>query len=87
MTNWTAMIEEEMKLHGESWSDVEGQALADGGNLLDEFSSGFGGSEGCAFTIWTKNRVYFPAVYDGSEWAASVPRNPCDEPTGHIGGE
>ena len=51
------------------------------------FDSGYGGSEGEPFTLWTKDRVYFPAVYDGSEWVASVPRNPCDIATVHIGGE
>lgn len=50
------------------------------------FDSGFGDTEGFAFTAWTKNRVYFPACYAGSEWIHSVPRNPCNEATEHIGG-
>lgn len=50
------------------------------------FDSGCGGVEGDAFTVWTANRVYFPAQYDGAEWCASVPRNPCDEATQHVGG-
>ena len=36
--------------------------------------------------LWTAARVYFPACYDGSEWCESVPRNPCDEATTHVGG-
>lgn len=51
-----------------------------------DFDSGYGGVEGFSFTAWTKDRIYFPAQYDGSEWIASVPRNPCDEVTYHIGG-
>ena len=33
-----------------------------------EFDGGYGGSEGCYFTAWGELYVYFPAVYDGSEW-------------------
>ena len=32
------------------------------------------------FTLWTKKHVYFPAMYDGSVWVTSVPRNPPDPP-------
>ena len=56
-------------------------------SLIDyEFDDSYGGEEGCSFTAWTKDKVYFPACYDGSEWIASVPRNPCDEPKNHVGG-
>ena len=46
---------------------------------------GYGDPEGCSFTVWTKDRVYFPAWYDSSEWITSVPRDPCDEATAHVG--
>ena len=52
-----------------------------------EFDGGFGGSEGCYFTAWGGKYVYFPAVYDGSEWIDFVPRNPCLQATSHIGGQ
>ena len=52
-----------------------------------EFDGGYGGSEGCHFTAWGHKYVYFPAVYDGSEWMSFVPRNPCLQATSHIGGE
>ena len=52
-----------------------------------EFDGGYGGSEGCQFTAWGRKYIYFPAVYDGSEWIAFVPRNPCLHATEHIGGE
>ena len=51
-----------------------------------EFDNGYGGIEGEPFTAWTETRVYFPLCYDGSEWAGSAPRNPCDEATAHLGG-
>lgn len=55
---------------------------------LDEtFDDGWGGSEGAPFTAWSENYVYFPVVYDGSEWIGWVPRNPCDKKTAHVGGE
>ena len=50
------------------------------------FYRGYGGREGEPFTAWTEARVYFPAVYDGAEWVESVPRDPCDEVTDHVGG-
>jgi len=52
-----------------------------------EFDGGWGSSGGCAFTAWGGKYVYFPAVYDGSEWIAFVPRNPCLQATSHVGGE
>lgn len=59
--------------------------IKDGG-LDVEFDNGCGGTEGPVFTAWSNDRVYFPACYDGSEWIASVPRNPCVEKTDHVGG-
>lgn len=52
-----------------------------------EFDGGFGCSEGCKFTAWGELYVYFPVVYDGSEWISFVPRNPCLVATSHVGGE
>lgn len=50
------------------------------------FHPGFGGVEGVAFTAWSKDWVYFPVCYDGKEWVARVPRNPCTHITEHVGG-
>ncbi len=50
------------------------------------FDSGYGMEEGCPFTAWSKEYVYFPGCYDGAEWVESVPRNPCDIKTFHCGG-
>jgi hypothetical protein len=51
-----------------------------------EFNGGYGGTEGCSFTAWTDHYVYFPVQYDGSEWAGSAPRHPCEERMDHQGG-
>lgn len=54
--------------------------------LDTEFHAGYGAFEGAPFTAWSKEWVYFPGGYDGGEWVACVPRNPCDFKTRHVGG-
>lgn len=97
-TSWKEDIEKELKRHGETWDDVVAHTLSDE-DFNKKFDHGYGGVEGSPFTLWTKNRVYFPACYDGAEWVASVQRNPIlmtaqkwvasvqtNEVTSHIGG-
>lgn len=85
MTTWKKAITKEMKFHDENWEDIIAQSPEDFDPNIT-FSAGFGTTKGQPFTVWTKRRVYFPACFDGSEWCASVPRDPCDEVIGHIGG-
>lgn len=85
MGSWKAMIDRILDRHGETWKDVVHSTLSRR-ELKRYFDSSFGATEGKPFTLWTVNRVYFPVCYDGAEWVASVPRNPCDEITEHIGG-
>ena len=85
-TNWKELIQHEMKKQKETFENVVSSTLTEK-ELLKEFDDGFGGSEGLPFTLWTTNRVYFPVVYDGAEWVASVSRNPDGKPTSHLGGE
>ena len=85
-TTWRQELTVRMRECGESFDDIESSTLSEQ-QLDDKFDNGFGGSEGCAFTVWTKNHVYFPAVYDGKEWVDCVPRNPNGEATSHVGGE
>ena len=82
---WKELIELSLKQHNESWSDVAHSTLTED-ELNRRFDCSFGGTEEVAFTLWTTNRVYFPVQYDGSEWCESVPRNPCDDKTYHLGG-
>ena len=57
-------------------------------NELDtEFDNGFWGAEGVPFTAWSAEWVYFPVVYDGSEWVGRVPRNPCSIASHHHGSQ
>ena len=86
MNTWQELITDEMDRKGESWADVVRSTLTNR-ELAVKFNKGFGLSEGAPFTLWTKNRVYFPVVYDGLEWVGSVPRDPCDEATEHMGGQ
>lgn len=81
-----------------SWEELIKEALADEDHFKDlyinidskelkrKFDTGMGAIEGVPFTAWSKNWIYFPAVYDGKEWVAKVPRHPCDIKTEHIGG-
>lgn len=86
MTTWRVKIAQEMESRRESWADVESCTLTDD-DLDVEFDCGYYGSTGGKpFTLWTKNRVYYPVMYDGDEWCESVPRNPCDEAKRHSGG-
>lgn len=85
MTNWKKLIQDEMERQGETFEDLVECTLNDE-ELVVEFDNGYGGEEGKPFTLWTTNRVYFPVVYDGSEWVGSVSRNPDGKPTYHLGG-
>lgn len=85
MTSWRKLIIEAMERYNESWQDVVSHTFRDD-SLIREFDDGFGGTEGVPFTVWTRNRVYFPVCYDGSEWVESVSRNPDGNPTYHLGG-
>ena len=87
MTTWREEITRALEDEGESWSDVVATTLSEAA-LDKQFDSGYGTSRGARFTLWTARRVYFPAVYDGAEWVASVPRNPSvlGDPR-HVGGQ
>lgn len=88
-----------MESDTECWAEMLVAAMRSAGDpgpiihctLSDElmavrFDAGFGGVEGRPFTAWTAKRVYFPTDYDGAKNVGSAPRDPCDEPTQHIGG-
>jgi hypothetical protein len=85
LTTWREDITKEMGYKGDSWDNVV-QIYPPDLDLDREFDGGYGSENGEPFTLWTKTRVYFPACYDGSELVASVPRDPCEIATQHIGG-
>jgi hypothetical protein len=85
-TTWRAELVDALRAREETFADIVANTMDDE-DMDKRFHDGFGASEGCAFTVWTLNHVYFPAVYDGSEWVESVPRNPNGEVTTHVGGE
>lgn len=82
-TCWRDEITLEMSMHNETFNDVVSSTLNDD-DLDVRFYDGYS-MQGKPFTIWTANRVYFPVVYDGCEWCASVSRNPDGKATDHIG--
>lgn len=72
------LIRSEMTSHGETPDDVIAEAF---GRLdIDHPVAGRRN-----FTIWTKDRVYFPDTCTGGDRCASVPRNPNNEATMHVG--
>jgi hypothetical protein len=83
--NWKDMIEAQVLFNKEDPASLT-HTLSPS-EYAREFNDGYGGSEGMPFTAWTTNYVYFPVVYDGSEWVGSAPRNRCDIETDHQGGE
>ena len=85
MENWKTMLDEALKENGEAWADVEANTMTEA-DMAKEFDSGYGGTEGCAFTVWTTRSVYFPICYDGAESVGRAARNPDGKPTEHQGG-
>jgi len=84
MTTWKIELDRALKQNGETWIDIESSTLTEEEENKD-FDSSLGVKCGCSFTVWTKERVYFPAIYDGSEWVESVSRFPDNKVTKHIG--
>ena len=85
MENWKTMLDKALVENGESWEDVEANTMTEQ-DMNKKFNTGFGGTEGCPFTVWTKSSVYFPVQYDGAEWVGRVSRHPDNKPTEHQGG-
>jgi len=83
--NWYNMLKGKMESDGEAFE--ERKCTLSDSEMKENFSSGYGGTEGVAFTAWGKNWVYFPICYDGAEWIGHAPRNPCDTSMEHQGGD
>ena len=99
LVTWRDLITKEMSLNDDSWDNVVAatfevgetdwpKELRDPHDCLDKpFNArAVGVEEGCPFTLWTEQRVYFPLTYDGYESVGSVFRHPNRmPPTTHIG--
>ena len=83
MATWRKLLQKAVDETGDAYTET---TLSEK-DLDRKFSDGYGGSQGKPFTAWGDKYVYFPVVYDGAEWVGWAPRNPCDEPTRHQGGE
>jgi len=75
MNTLREMLTEELSLNNETWDDVVHHTPLE----RDEVPS-------MAWTLWTHNRVYFPAMYNSYNWVKSVPRDPCNLVTQPVGG-
>ena len=80
MTNWRKL------LHEAAEGDKIIACTLTREELNEEFDDNYGGPKGKPFTAWSNEYVYFPATYDGAEWVARAPRNPCKKATKHVGG-
>ena len=86
VTTWRALMDDERESSGDTSPIVA--AVAPSEDVLDiPFDAGYGSAEGKPVLVWTEDRVYYPVVYDGAEWLASVPRNPVGEGQAHSGGQ
>ena len=84
LTNQKEMLIAALAENGETLADIESTTLTEA-EMNKKFDAGYGAVEGCEFTVWTRNRVYFPVEYDGAESVGSVSRNPDGKRTPHIG--
>jgi len=73
--NWYNELKDEFKVNGDSFDGMVCNISQE--ELKMEFNGDFGQCNGSDFVAWTRDWVYFPVGYDGSEYVASVPRNPC----------
>lgn len=84
MTTWRQALTEAMKEAGDV-SCVVAVAPSEEAFAVD-FDDDYGSMpKGPSVLAWTERRVYFPVVYDGSEWLASAPRDPERRGQEHVG--
>lgn len=83
---WRQLIDVEMQVNEDSWDNMEFIAIDDQDSLDAQFDNDYGSINGCPFTAWTTEHVYFPIQYDGAEWVGSVPRHPNGKALRHQGG-
>jgi len=84
-TSWQELLVQAMSDQGDTLQDIVACTLSDR-EMAKKFNSGYGGTEGAPFTLWTAKAVYFPVQYDGAEWVGSASRHPDGVPTQHQGG-
>lgn len=96
------LLEHAMEEHNETVYDIEAIVVGanswgigpetheiDSVEELEQWSgnTGYGGENLPGIHVWTADRVYLKATYDGSEWVESVPRHPVDtDDIGSVGG-
>ena len=84
MTTWRKLLEEEFQIQNDSWKNIVMMAPSDGKWLDYYFDNDSNVIEGVPFTVWTKNRVYFPLSFEGPEWVGSVSKIPNGIATAHL---
>jgi hypothetical protein len=77
---WKHRLEMIMEKNGERADDIVAQAPSDLGDYENLFVDDM-----VRFTVWTRDRVYFPYEYDGHLDIHWIPREPCDLRTPQCG--
>jgi len=85
MDTWEELLKDAFEETGDDFNSLITTLSKE--ELKVEFNGGYGTSQGKPFTAWGNEYVYFPIVYDGSEWVGYAPRNVCDKKTDHWGGQ
>ena len=80
LVTWRELIQARMNYVEDSFDNVIAIEVNKEGDLDVYFDCGFVHSEAPAFTVYTRDYVYFPHEYDGSEYVMRIPRNPTGKP-------
>lgn len=83
ITSWYKLLAKAAESRNENIANIVHTMTEE--ELHAEFCDDYGIPEGCHFTAWGPNWVYFPLEYDGTESVGSAPRNPCDIKLAHQG--
>lgn len=82
MKNGKIMLDKAMQENGETWDDVEASTMTEEDmNAISNLDYG-SHAEGCEFTVWTKQSVYYRLRW--AEWVGRVSRNPDGESNTHM---
>lgn len=85
LNSWWKMLEDACCTTGDNFDSLVCTLTVE--EMKTQFDTGFGFQEGKSFIAWGEKYVYFPIIYDGSEWIEFVPRNPTkDYDPYHFGG-
>lgn len=78
MRTWRESIASAMMRNNDSVDNIVAKTVTDA-EMDEPVEDGHGNINSIAFTIWTRNHVYFSVCYGDNETIGHVRRNPVDE--------